>query len=61
MYIQGIYIYIRDTLKVISPVLLYLSIVSEADVGGMAVETEHFCQYFITFYCRVTEGSRGAD
>jgi len=33
--------------------------VSEAGVGGMAVEFEPSHQYSITFCCCVTDGSRG--
>jgi len=31
---------------------------SEMDVGSMAVEAEPFCQYSVTCYCHVTDGSR---
>jgi len=34
--------------------------VSEVDAGGIAVEVEPFHQYFVTFCCCVTDGSRGA-
>ena len=40
------------------PVLLHWPTTSEADVGGMAAETESSCQYSITFYCCVTDGSK---
>jgi len=30
------------------------------DAGGIAVEVEPFHQYFVTFCCCVTDGSRGA-
>jgi len=33
---------------------------SEADVGGIAVEVEISHQYSVTFYCCETDGSRGA-
>jgi len=33
---------------------------SEADVGGMAVEVEPSHRYPIPFCCCVTDGSRGA-
>jgi len=33
---------------------------SEADIGGMAVEVEPYHQYSIIFSCHVTDGSRGA-
>jgi len=33
---------------------------SVADVGGTAVETEPSHQYPVTFCCRATDGSRGA-
>ena len=41
------------------PVLLHWPTTSEADVGGMAAETESSCQYSITFYCCEIDGSRG--
>ena len=31
---------------------------SEADDGSMAVEARPSCQYSITFYCCVTDGSK---
>ena len=58
--------FLRDTLclkaapKVMPPVLLCWSMTSEADVGGMTVEAEPFCQCSITFCCHVTEDSKGA-
>ena len=42
------------------PILLCLPTMSEADVGGMAVEVEPSWKYFITFCCCATDGSRGA-
>jgi len=33
---------------------------SEVDVGGMAIEAEPSHQYFTTFCCCVTDGSRRA-
>ena len=50
----------RDVPKVRHPVLLHWPMVSEADDGGMAVETEPLHQYPITCCCYVTDGSRGA-
>ena len=47
-------------LKVILPILLCWHMMSEVDVGGMAVEVEAFPQYSITVCCHVTDGSRGA-
>jgi len=32
---------------------------SEMDVDGMAVETESYCQWSITFCCHMTDGNRG--
>jgi len=32
---------------------------AEVDVGGMAVEVEPFCQYYMALGCCATEGSRG--
>ena len=46
-------------LKVMLPVLLCCCTVSEADVGGMAVEVKPSHQYPITCCCHVTNGSRG--
>jgi len=46
--------------KLMPPILLCGLITSEADVGGMAVVIELSCQYSITLYCSVTDGSRGA-
>ena len=50
----------KSALKVIPPILLCWHMVSEVDVGGMATEVELSYQYFITFCCHVTDGSRGA-
>ena len=50
----------RATLKVMPPILLCWPMVSEVNVGGMAVEVEPSHQHPITFCCCVTEGSRGA-
>ena len=46
--------------KVMPPILLSWPSMSEADVGGMAVEVEPSHQYSATFCCHVTDGSRGA-
>lgn len=46
--------------KVTPPVLLCWSTTSEADVADVAVEMEPSHQCSITFYCRVTDSSRGA-
>ena len=42
-----------------SPMLLSWPMMSEADVGGMAIEVEPSHQYPITFCCRATDGSTG--
>ena len=34
----------RDTLKVMPPIILCWHVMSEMDVDGMAVETESYCQ-----------------
>ena len=47
-------------MKVMSPILFYWLTISEADVGGIAVEIESSHQYPITFCCCMTDGSRGA-
>jgi len=54
------YINTRTSPKVIPPVLLCQPMMSEADVGSMAVEIEPSHQYSITFCCHVADGSRGA-
>ena len=48
----------RAALTVMSPMLLSWPTMSEADVGGMAVEVEPSHQYPITFCCCVADGSR---
>jgi len=50
----------RGAPKVMSPVLRCWLTVSEAEVGDMAVEVEHFCHYSVTFCCHLAGGSRGA-
>ena len=47
----------RPTAKVMPPILLLSTTVSEADAGGMAVEAEPSRQYSITFCCHTTDGS----
>jgi len=46
--------------KVMPHILLCWPAISEVSVGAMAVEAEPSYQYFITFCCHVTDGSRGA-
>lgn len=46
--------------KVMPPILLVWSMMSEAGVGGMAVEAEPSHQYSVTSHCPVTDGRRGA-
>ena len=50
----------RTAPKVMPPILWCWPMMSKVDVGHMAVETETFCQYSISFCCRMTDGSRGA-
>lgn len=50
----------RAVLKVRPPSLLCLPMTSEADVGNMTGEVELSHQYFATFCCCPTNGSRGA-
>lgn len=50
----------RVALKVMSPILLYQPTASNTEDDGMAVEFEHFQQYFVTFCCCVTDGRGGA-
>ena len=52
--------FLWEALKVVPPILWCWPMMSEADVGGMAVEVEPSHQYSITFCCYVTDGSRGA-
>jgi len=47
-------------LKVMPPILLCWPMMTEAGVGGMAVEVEPSHLYSLTFCCCVTDGSRGA-
>ena len=47
-------------MNVMLPILLCWLTMSEADVGGMAVEVEPSHRYFITFCCYVTDGCRVA-
>jgi len=46
--------------KLMPPILLCWPTMSEADVGGMAVEVEPSHHYSVKFCCRVTDDSRGA-
>jgi len=50
----------RVALKLMTPILLCWPMMSEADVGDVAVEVEPSCQYSVKFCCRATDGSRGA-
>jgi len=52
--------YIRAAPKGILPIFLCWPTMSEADVGGIAVEVKPSHQYPITFCCCVADGSRGA-
>jgi len=49
----------RVALKLMHPILLCWPMMSEADIGGMAVEVEPSHQYSVKFCCRVTNDSRG--
>ena len=46
--------------KLMPPILFRWSTMSEADVGGMAVEVECSHQYSVPCCCPVTDGNRGA-
>lgn len=48
----------RATPKVMSPILLGWSIMSEVDIDGVAVDTEPSHQYSIKFCCWVTDDSK---
>ena len=50
----------RASAKVMPPILSCSATTSEADAGGMVVETERPHRYPVTFYCHVTDGSKGA-
>ena len=50
----------RAALKVMPPILWCWPTTSEVDGAGMAVEVEPSRQYFIIFFCFMTDGSRGA-
>jgi len=50
----------RAAPKVMPVLLLCWPMMSEADVGGTAVEVELSHQYSITPCCCMTDGSRGA-
>ena len=50
----------RVALKLMTPILLCWPMMSEADVGDMAVEVEPSRQYSVKFYCRATDDSRRA-
>ena len=52
--------FIRDAPKVMPPILFCWPTTSEADIGGMAVETEPSQKYPITFCCCARAGNRGA-
>ena len=43
------------------PIVLCWPTMSEADVGGMAVEIEPSCEYSVKFCYPTTDGSRGAN
>ena len=49
----------RDALKVMR-LYFFWPMTLEADVDGVAVEVEPSWQYSVTFWCHVTDGSRGA-
>ena len=51
---------LRAAPKVMPPILLCCPTMSEADVGGTAVETELSHEYPVIFCYCVTDGSRGA-
>lgn len=50
----------RAAPKLIPPILLYWSMMSGVNVGGMAVDVEPSHRYSVTFCCCLTDGSRGA-
>jgi len=50
----------RVAQKIMSLILLYWPMTSEADGGGMTMEFKPSHQYATTFCCCVTDGSREA-
>ena len=50
---KNVFTNMKAALKVMPPILLCWSTMSEVNVGGMAVETEPSNQYFLTFCCHV--------
>ena len=50
----------KAALKVMPPILLCWSVMSEMDISGMVIEVEPSHQYSSTCCCHVTDGSRGA-
>lgn len=51
--------FMRAALKVMPPILLCWSMMSEVDIGGMAVKVEPSLQHPIKFYCCVTVWQNG--
>jgi len=60
LYINNVVYFTRAVPKVIPPILGCWPTTPEADGGGMGVEVEPPHQYFITFCCCITDGSKGA-
>lgn len=54
------FLYTGDAPKVMPPILMYKSVMSEVDVGGTATEVGPSHQYAIAFSGCMTDGSRGA-
>jgi len=60
-YLYILYIYFkRAALKVTPPILFWWSMMSEADVSGMAVEAEPSHKYSLKCCCCVTQQQRGS-
>jgi len=53
-------VHTRVALKAMSPILLYWPAMSDAYVGGIAVELERCHQQSITYCFCMKDGSRGA-
>lgn len=53
--------YTTAALKVMSSIFLHRATTSEIDIGSMAVEVEPPHQDSVTFYCFVTDDTRGAS
>ena len=49
----------KAALKIMPPILLCWLLMSQVDIGDIAVEIGHSCQDSIRFCCGMTDGHRG--